>query len=625
MSSIDKYVEDTARSYDSRIRVTNNFGRIVGKINGEVIFNISDRYGFLNDSERQTIYSQIELYHEKENEERKIREEEERRRKEEERQRELANLENEINNKLQTININIQNLKNIYQEKRTTAIQMNDNVEEIKNILPLANTEGLTTKNANLLANLENKYLSSNNELINIKLSIQDIQKSFNKNSSIDDLLKAKEQLTKINLNPKNYDLKTEIEITKKEINETKQNALSLARIIKDSSIITDEFVKSQIYQEINNINIIDHKKITMALNSIQNRIETHKISLVRKENGEKIKKFNNLEALIKATKDLIEFNVNDTYSLNNKTEQNHKFASNAMEKLLKLNQIPFKVTNMDLTKIQTELYKKMLNPSDVEDDQKWLKDLMNNLDVELDKASIYQNQYEEFSKLKEELKQYGINEIEEFNCENSLAQLQSLESKIINQMEEAEQGNLYETYFKIIESMQDTNYEVFKTDNDQYSIEVYFINKKYPGVLTRFIIDNNGSFRRSIVGLKIGQYATETNKILEIAQEMENDVEQFLTSYEGLTQKQANITESVLFDDENSIEKIYENGYFELTGDGINQYNQYMGIENIVKNVQNDKQRFGYWNDNLHKIKDTRIERDAIKETTQSYQRKRK
>lgn len=625
MSSIDKYVEDTARSYDSRIRVTNNFGRIVGKINGEVIFNISDRYGFLNDSERETIYSQIELYHEKENEERKRREEEERRRKEEERQRELANLENEINNKLQTININIQNLKNIYQEKRTTAIQMNDNVEEIKNILPLANTEGLTTKNANLLANLENKYLSSNNELINIKLSIQDIQKSFNKNSSIDDLLKAKEQLTKINLNPKNYDLKTEIEITKKEINETKQNALSLARIIKDSSIITDEFVKSQIYQEINNINIIDHKKITMALNSIQNRIETHKISLVRKENDEKIKKFNNLEALIKATKDLIEFNVNDTYSLNNKTEQNHKFASNAMEKLLKLNQIPFKVTNMDLTKIQTELYKKMLNPSDVEDDQKWLKDLMNNLDVELDKASIYQNQYEEFSKLKEELKQYGINEIEEFNCENSLAQLQSLESKIINQMEEAEQGNLYETYFKIIESMQDTNYEVFKTDNDQYSIEVYFINKKYPGVLTRFIIDNNGSFRRSIVGLKIGQYATETNKILEIAQEMENDVEQFLTSYEGLTQKQANITESVLFDDENSIEKIYENGYFELTGDGINQYNQYMGIENIVKNVQNDKQRFGYWNDNLHKIKDTRIERDAIKETTQSYQRKRK
>lgn len=625
MSSIDKYVEDTARSYDSRIRVTNYFGRIVGKINGEVIFNISDRYGFLNDSERETIYSQIELYHEKENEERKRREEEERRRKEEERQRELANLENEINNKLQTININIQNLKNIYQEKRTTAIQMNDNVEEIKNILPLANTEGLTTKNANLLANLENKYLSSNNELINIKLSIQDIQKSFNKNSSIDDLLKAKEQLTKINLNPKNYDLKTEIEITKKEINETKQNALSLARIIKDSNIITDEFVKSQIYQEINNINIIDHKKITMALNSIQNRIETHKISLVRKESDEKIKKFNNLEALIKATKDLIEFNVNDTYSLNNKTEQNHKFASNAMEKLLKLNQIPFKVTNMDLTKIQTELYKKMLNPSDVEDDQKWLKDLINNLDVELDKASIYQNQYEEFSKLKEELKQYGINEIEEFNCENSLAQLQSLESKIINQMEEAEQGNLYETYFKIIESMQDTNYEVFKTDNDQYSIEVYFINKKYPGVLTRFIIDNNGSFRRSIVGLKIGQYATETNKILEIAQEMENDVEQFLTSYEGLTQKQANITESVLFDDENSIEKIYENGYFELTGDGINQYNQYMGIENIVKNVQNDKQRFGYWNDNLHKIKDTRIERDAIKETTQSYQRKRK
>ena len=59
MSSIDKYVEGEARSCNPRVHVYKRFGQIVGEIDGHTVFSISDRYGYLSDSERNTIHSSI--------------------------------------------------------------------------------------------------------------------------------------------------------------------------------------------------------------------------------------------------------------------------------------------------------------------------------------------------------------------------------------------------------------------------------------------------------------------------------------------------------------------------------------------------------------------------------------
>lgn len=623
MSSIDKYVADEARLSDSRVRVTNNNGRITGKINGKTVFVISDRYGLLSNDERRKIHEEIRAYREREEEERRRKEEEERRRKEEERQKELLNLEKEIEERLNIIDTNIKSLDNVYNEKIDSINNLNNNVNEIKSILPTVNIEELNVKNNNLHENLKNKYSTEYQRLKNIERSIQDVQKKFNKNSPITDLLNIKKEIKKINLNFENFDLGTEIEMTKKEIDNSRQNALKLANIIKESNIIIDDRIKNQIYQEINNLNITDDGKIRQALRSIENIIYKYKSNLGREKINQQIEEFNKLEALIRSTKELIEYNVNDTYSLSNINEENRTLVEKAMDKLQKLKEIPYKVTDMNISEIESQLYKIMINPSNLDSENKWLKDLINNLDCELNRAPSYKNQYDEFIKLKEELMEFGEIYEDEFDCKNGLDQIHNLESKIIAQMEEAELGNLYDTYFKIIESMENTNYEVFKTDNDQYSIEVYFINKKYPGVLTRFIINNNGSFRRSLVGLKIDECVTKDNQILEISRKMEDDVDQFLTSYEKLTGKEPQIEESVLYDDTNSGLKIHENGYFELNEAEKESYNQFMEIENIVANAENDITRFGFWDENIHRIKDTRIERDAIRTNSESYQRK--
>ena len=68
MSSIDKYVEGEARSCNPRVHVYKRFGQIVGEIDGHTVFSISDRYGYLSDSERNTIHSSIMAYEEEEKE-----------------------------------------------------------------------------------------------------------------------------------------------------------------------------------------------------------------------------------------------------------------------------------------------------------------------------------------------------------------------------------------------------------------------------------------------------------------------------------------------------------------------------------------------------------------------------
>lgn len=81
MSSIDKSVRWEAQKLDSRVRVVNSCGRIKGYIGSEKIFDIADRYGIMNLSERQIVSSSIEQYKRIEarlEEERRRREAEER-------------------------------------------------------------------------------------------------------------------------------------------------------------------------------------------------------------------------------------------------------------------------------------------------------------------------------------------------------------------------------------------------------------------------------------------------------------------------------------------------------------------------------------------------------------------
>lgn len=92
MSSIDKGVENLVSGMGKNIRVSKQGNMIVGYINGERVFSIADRYGYLKDDEKNSIIKQINQY------ERKKRQAEESRRRAEEMRREAERQRQEARN-----------------------------------------------------------------------------------------------------------------------------------------------------------------------------------------------------------------------------------------------------------------------------------------------------------------------------------------------------------------------------------------------------------------------------------------------------------------------------------------------------------------------------------------------
>ncbi len=68
MSSIDKYVEGEARACNPNVRVIKVLGRIQGYIGRHKVFDIADRYGYLNDREASIIRESIRAYEEEQRE-----------------------------------------------------------------------------------------------------------------------------------------------------------------------------------------------------------------------------------------------------------------------------------------------------------------------------------------------------------------------------------------------------------------------------------------------------------------------------------------------------------------------------------------------------------------------------
>lgn len=619
MSSIDKAVRLEAQKCDSRVNVSNKNGRIIGRIGNTVIFNLNDRYGYLSQNEKEEIHTQIKKFR---LEEQRRHEEEQRRLEEEKKRREAyRHLQNQINYKLSIIQSNKVNLTKIYDIKKLELSNFDKEFDNIINMLPSACLDKLNNEKKSLIKKLEDNYKLSMDKINELETRFELF--NFNENSSIDVLQNLSLSIENINEHTVGFDLSTDIEQFKKILSVAKKNAIKLSEIINQANMIDDSFILDQIKAEVNNIDLLNTNAIKNIYNSIANRITTYKSRLEQKKVRKQIDNLNKIEALIKSNQELVEYGVDDPYNEKNWIEDNLRLVNEAIEKINNLQQIEYKVCDLDFSEYSKKLYEQTINPQNSEQTNDWLEKLVGELNGYLDTAQRCEQAYNIFKSFVNELQEYGATYDEEFDCDNYSTQLHFLEIKIIEAMENKEQGNLYEAYFNIIDAMEKCEYELFSQKNDQYSCEVYFINKKYPSVLTRFIIDNKGNYRRSLVGIKIDEYVTTNEELLRVSKEIENDVALFMEEMEQLSKGEVQIVDSVLYDSENAVERLSEIGSFELDEEGKSIYNEFMGISNDASSVLNEQQKFGIWNQNINKVIDSREERNRIQANTPSYQRK--
>lgn len=628
MSSIDKYVISEAHNCDYRVRVTNSRGRIRGYIGNELIFDIADRHGYLSDSERRTIHQSINEYKRNEErireEERRRRLEEERRRLEAERQAKLASLRRKIDSKAPVIEANISAIKSSYNSKVKDVSNVDKLIGEIKSIFPEGDVSNLVTQKNAILNTINSRFERLLSELNSKKNEVEAVNRKIRNDLTTAQIEQLERELDRISFKTSEVDLNVDQSTLLEKIKVVKKNVESLKDLLASSNVITDEYVKKQIELEISGINVCDNDSISRSMLSIVNRIEKHRLTLNNAQIKAQIKELDRIESLALGIKKFNEYHVSDTYVVSEVSEEIVNKVKTIVDDLLDLAELKYNVLDFDLGIVMNELYQIISNPKNTTEVNSIIKRYESIVKSSKDKAAQYKEQYEIYEELIKELNELGEQYQGYFDCKNYKKQFNEIESLIIEKIKEQEIEILESTAYDITSKMYDTGYEIFSLEGNEHYKEIYYINKKYPGVLTRVMVDNKGSFRRTLVGVSIDGVATKPEKILEMSVEMENDVQEFIQSYSQTNE--ISFGDMTSYDSEDAVEKILENGYLDLKGEGADLFKEYHGTA-IVKEQKTSTyvNIFEDYNESIHKQTDTSADKKRIAANSNSQARAKK
>lgn len=579
MSSIDKYVETEAESCDPRVRVRTEGGRIRGYIDGELVFDINDRVGYLSENERRIIRESVARYQADEarrrEEERRRRIEEERRRLEAERQAALRKLKDAVESKKPFVKANKSAVEKAYSIKVKEIEALQASIDEVKRLFPSGNVDALTSKKNEALSVIRTKFESLLNELREQENLINRFSNQINDNMSIEQINRLMSEVNKVKIKNIKDNVEYDSSSILEEVKIVKKNVVALKSLVEDAKIIEDEFVREQLQLELSGIDLCNKLALRSAMNQITSRIEKYRLTLLNIETDKKIRELNKIEALAATIKEISEYNAVDTYVVSQLDLKIVEEAKDLVEKINELAQLEYNVLDFDISTTLEELLEVISTPKDTTEQKEAIKRVAIKVSLAEDLAKQYQAQYEVYQELLKELKELGVSYVEPFNCKDYVSQFVDMEDLMIKKYEEQEQMVLESTSFNVIDKMFKTGYELFKQEgNDSYQ-ELYFVNRQYPGVLTRILIDTTGGFRRSLVVVKTGEEVTSPEDALKMSIPMETDVARFLHMLKENGENLKFGSHMVSYTSPNAIQEILDNGYVELTGEAAEAFNK--------------------------------------------------
>lgn len=643
MSSIDKFVKDVACGLDHRVRVINSFGRIKGYIGTVKVFDIADRHGYIDSDEREAVEEGIRYYHLNEArlreeearrraEEERRRIEEERRRAEEARQTALRKLRESIERKKSSVNANISSVNEVYNNKLNEVKAVVNEIKKVKSQFPKGNVSKLELKGNELVQKVNTNFEVIKRNLEGKNEQIEIIKRKVRDNLTVEQIEELSREISRVDT--KNETLKMNINTNSlsEEVKIAKENAKKISELLARLSNVKDEKIKAQIEIEISDIDLCDTVTIQRVMNSIENRVENYRISLGAKLTKEIMDELNTIEGISKAIKTLNEYTVTDTYSISKQDKEIIEKASTLSEMLIELSEAEFKVLDDDLESNLKELFEIAVSPKNSVEEQETLKRIEVLVRRKKDLLDEYQVGYQKYKELREMIESVEVvgdgEEIKDllydkpFDYRN-VNQIKEMEIVYVKRLQAHESMIVESISVDVVDAMSKTGYHQFYVEKGNGYKEIFFINEKYPGVLTRVFVSHDGTFRRSLIPVKIGNNVTKIEKIIEMAKEIEMDVVQFLKEYSAKAGKNVKLSPEMVNYNSPNVKEVLENtGYFEITGKGVEVYNQVMSVNastNTVKRKYSAQDLFEQYNSS-HKKYDSTKEKTQTSSTTKSY-----
>ena len=579
MSSIDKYVEEAAKNVDSRVKVTNSGGRIIGRINGQVVFNIADRYGYLHDDEKQTVQNGVRRYlrqeqnaeeerRRREEEERRRREEEERRRREEEerrrrleeqRQAAMAAARRAVENKRQEVERYFGNIQNP--------------VGSSKNLDPelasMFDMNGVVSAASNDVATLRSSFDKKLSEAKRAALArVEDEARRINANMSTES---ANQVVASVGGVHPSFDPKPFTDRFN-ELNEGVNQIIAAARAMMQQLRAFDaQFhneVSASLLQRVKNIKIRNTADFAQIVEMVQQTTQTMQETAARAELERSVQAFMN------ASGKLSGLSISCDVELGHELER-PSFAPQIAEKKQRILQMRNDLLHAEYTTLETATSNDIIAFYESEEDSEETLRACDRILDTLQKVAIEDQRlevkYEAFQRSVAEARSRGIPCDQPFDTRDPDGQRDQIDEQIFVQELEAAKEEMWSRNFTTDAIMQELGYELISVEEvGGVMVSNTYAKKGMEGAVMQVLVTKDGVHRR-LVGIKTQGQESSVETVKEAGRmlERENEPARFLQGYKTCYPEAVMAEDMGLADDPGIDRVIEDNGSYDLDASG--------------------------------------------------------
>lgn len=602
MSSIDKGVEQVVNRLGRNVRVVKFGSTIYGYMNGEVVFSLADRYGYINDREEQIIRDGIRRYdeearrrRERQEAERRAREEAIRRAREEAERQRREMLERERRQALSDARAAVSAKRNeaqsamnkrsrLSEQVNNSATQRRNAIASLSKLSPMLDFSALTRRSAEE----ERKQRAVvEQEVSKCRQTLQEVEKLsalVTDGKTTEEYQSLAQRCRKITVAPTGDSSVYENGKFLSEISDIQAVVRELSPAIRQLQELQNEegevgIIAKESLRSISSLTVGNVSDLTEIATIVESRLSKITESVESGRISEKVGKLSYLQGAISACKKTRELAANSTYTANDYRDEIVQKAYGVLAGFQQLAEQEFTTcSKLRLGQVADRL-ETILVEGKGENVLAEVEKLGSELTEYTESDKLHVSEYEEYKTIVQKLKDYGVpaEEIEAFDVKNYTQQKRELSARIFQERREFEKSQLIMTDMHVKSIMEEMGYEQFSTigDAEGYVRESLFTKAGYDGVLWQVITYANGSVTRRVIGVNKGETQTDVAYVKEVAAEMErnNDPQEFITKFQEATGSTIAVTEAVEHDSEDAEEAIKRNGYHVLSGEALELY----------------------------------------------------
>ncbi len=583
MSSIDKYVEGEARACNPNVRVETRCGRIVGYIGNTKVFDIADRYGYLNDKERSIIRNSIRAY-EEENQER-IR-------------REQVRLENERISARNDLHKDIVAVRKAVTESHDSVVRLNaslgstSELEEALSKIQGCNISAYEERIHSVQCKVRSSLERIEREYQQKLREIDAIEKSVSDDSDIQAYLDCRNRVRKVQTEISTVSLpvdeinqlREEIDRLAEAVTQIKEIEVQLTKVEKSGLVGT---IAETALKEIRQYRIASLDDVNRLLLRIQEQLsEIHNVEF-RERTAERADEIAVLEGVVKACVQLRKYVIEQSYEAATYKTEIVATANRVINAFSELRVADYTTCSQErITEVLSTVQEILMSKASDATTLDFLRGMLDESDQYRSNDLLQADNYKEYCKKVSELIARGISldEIEAFDPFAYETQRQILNNQLLHQDVIEAISRTRTSFLMACKAMEDMGYSMLHynmggddENMDALACEAIYVIPGCEGVVWQVIVSDCNICRKLIAIQRTDGRSTSVERVKEVAEKIENsgEINEFFSRYAEADGGELSVTAAVDTDTAGSEETIRSNGAFQLNAEGEAYYDE--------------------------------------------------